>query len=251
MEREELLQLYKKEKDPNVKDRLMLNIRVRFENHSITEAAHSLGKVTSWGSKWYRRFAKAGLEGLQNLPRSGRPTQITGEETAGIRKGMDGRQYWTVGGARELISKVTGVTYSVSSVYKMLRRWGVLPQGAGKAARAQAARRGDRQVPEGARRTDTEEDRGGLHGGRAGRDNRYRRRPAQEGLHQEGEARRLHHYRLAREDGGLRPADHGRQGHVRAVRQVHHGEFCRLSEEGPPEVPEDGNDTGQGAAAHG
>ena len=42
MEREELLQLYKKEKDPNVKDRLMLNIRVRFENHSITEAAHYL-----------------------------------------------------------------------------------------------------------------------------------------------------------------------------------------------------------------
>ena len=124
MEREELLQLYKKEKDPNVKDRLTLNIRVRFENHSITEAAHSLGKVTSWGSKRYRRFAKAGLEGLQNLPRPGRPTRITGEETAGIRKEMDGRQYWTVGGARELISKVTGVTYSVSSVYKMLRRWG-------------------------------------------------------------------------------------------------------------------------------
>ena len=71
------MQLYKKEKDPNVKDRLMLNIRVRFENHSITEAAHSLGKVTSWGSKWYRRFAKAGLEGLQNLPRPGRPARIT------------------------------------------------------------------------------------------------------------------------------------------------------------------------------
>ena len=55
MKREELLQLYKKEKDPNVKDRLMLNIRARFEDHSITGVAHSLGKVTSWGSKWYRR----------------------------------------------------------------------------------------------------------------------------------------------------------------------------------------------------
>ena len=45
------MQLYKKEKDPSVKDRLMLNTRVRFENHSITGAAHSLGKVTSRGSK--------------------------------------------------------------------------------------------------------------------------------------------------------------------------------------------------------
>ena len=62
--------------------------------------------------------------GLQNLPRPGRPTRITGEETAGIRKERDGRQYWIVGGGRELISKVTGATYSVSSVYKMLRRCG-------------------------------------------------------------------------------------------------------------------------------
>ena len=47
MEREALLQLYKKEKDPSVKDRLMLNIRIRFEDHSMTGAAYPLGKVTS------------------------------------------------------------------------------------------------------------------------------------------------------------------------------------------------------------
>ena len=51
MKREELLQLYREEKDPNIKDRLMLNIKVRFEDVSITKAARSLGKVTSWGSK--------------------------------------------------------------------------------------------------------------------------------------------------------------------------------------------------------
>ena len=70
MKREELLQLYREEKDPNVKDRLMLNIKVRFEDVSITKAARSLGKATSWGSKWFSRFAKAGVEGLRNLPRS-------------------------------------------------------------------------------------------------------------------------------------------------------------------------------------
>ena len=42
----------------------------------------------------------------------------------GIRKETDGRQYRTVGGARELISKVTGAAYSVSSVYRTLRRRG-------------------------------------------------------------------------------------------------------------------------------
>ena len=45
MKREERLQLYREEKDPNVKDRLMLNIKVRFEDVSITKAARSLALV--------------------------------------------------------------------------------------------------------------------------------------------------------------------------------------------------------------
>ena len=39
MEREELLQRYKEEKDSNVKDRLMLVIRVLFDDVSITRDA--------------------------------------------------------------------------------------------------------------------------------------------------------------------------------------------------------------------
>ena len=123
MKREELLQLYREEKDPNVKDRLMLNIKVRFEDVSITKAARSLGKVTSWGSKWFNRFAKADVEGLRNLPRSGRPPRITREEAEKIRKEMDSKQYWTAAKTRELVSGETGVRYSLSSIYKMLKRW--------------------------------------------------------------------------------------------------------------------------------
>ena len=123
MKREELLQLYREEKDPNVKDRLMLNIKVRFEDVSITKAARSLGKVTSWGSKWFSRFAKADVEGLRNLPRSGRPPRITREEAEKIRKEMDSKQCWTAAKTRELVSGETGVRYSLSSTYKMLKRW--------------------------------------------------------------------------------------------------------------------------------
>ena len=59
MEKEETLQLYREEKDLNVKDRLMLNIRVRFDEASITTTARSLSRVTSWNNKWFNRFAKA------------------------------------------------------------------------------------------------------------------------------------------------------------------------------------------------
>ena len=47
MEREELLQRYKEEKDLNIKDRLMLNIRTKFDGVSITTAVCFLGNVTS------------------------------------------------------------------------------------------------------------------------------------------------------------------------------------------------------------
>ena len=67
MEGDEILQAYTKEKNPNVKDRLRLNIRVRFENYSITRAARSLGQVASWGSKWYGHFAEVGVAELQDL----------------------------------------------------------------------------------------------------------------------------------------------------------------------------------------
>ena len=58
MEREEMLQLYRDEKDSNVKYRRMLNIKVRFDSASITQTAWPLGKVASWGSKCLNRFAK-------------------------------------------------------------------------------------------------------------------------------------------------------------------------------------------------
>ena len=123
MKREELLQLYREEKDPSVKDRLMLIIKAKFDDASITKAAGSLGRVTSWGSKWFNRFARDGVEGLRNLPKCGRPPLITEEESERIQNELDGKNYWTVGKARELISKGTGVTYSISSVYRLLKHW--------------------------------------------------------------------------------------------------------------------------------
>ena len=61
--------------------------------------------------------------GCANLPKCGRPPLITEEESERIQNELDGKNYWTVGKARELISKGTGVTYSISSVYRLLKHW--------------------------------------------------------------------------------------------------------------------------------
>ena len=212
MKREELLQLYREEKDPNVKDRLMLNIKVRFEDVSITKAARSLGKVTSWGSKWFSRFAKADVEGLRNLPRSGRPPRITREEAEKIRKEMDSKQCWTAAKTRELVSGETGVRYSLSSIYKMLKRWEYSlkvpvkrhvrrpPDEEIVRFQEELARLIPQKIEEGFAMA-VQDESVVLADARPGRV--YTRK---------GRRGRLHRYRLPRKDDSLRTADHGRAG---------------------------------------
>ena len=247
MKREELLQLYREEKDPNVKDRLMLNIKVRFEDVSITKAARSLGKATSWGSKWFSRFAKADVEGLRNLPRSGRPPRITREEAEKIWKEMDGKQYWTAAKTRELVSGETGVRYSLSSIYKMLKRWEYSLK---VPVKRHIRRPPDEEIirfqEELARLIPQKIEEGYVV---AVQDESIVLADARPGKVYTKKGR-LHRYRLPRKDDSLRTADHGRPEHVRAVRQVHQGGFCGLPEEGIATVPEDPDHTGQGAAAH-
>ena len=79
MEREEMLQLYRDEKDSNVKYRRMLNIKVRFGSASITQTARSLGKVAFWGSKCFSHFAKMVGRDCGTCPGPGRPKRITKE----------------------------------------------------------------------------------------------------------------------------------------------------------------------------
>ena len=61
----ELVKRYKKEKDPDVKDRMLLNLLVERNGMSITKAARTLGRVPSWGAKWCSRYLEEGVMGLQ------------------------------------------------------------------------------------------------------------------------------------------------------------------------------------------
>jgi len=65
---------YKDERDADVRERILLVIRVLSDNQHIESVAHEIHRSRSWAYKWYMRYNyDQGIEGLKDQPRSGRP----------------------------------------------------------------------------------------------------------------------------------------------------------------------------------
>ena len=81
-----LLKIRRKEKDPAIRDRIMLNVHIERDGMSMSMAARHLGMAPSWGVKWHNRYLKEGIAGLQTRTRSGRPPRISGETLKAVKK---------------------------------------------------------------------------------------------------------------------------------------------------------------------
>ena len=83
MKYKQMLKVRKSEKDPQVRDRILLNVLVKRDGMSVTGAARHLGMAPSWGAKWHNRYLKEGIAGLDPYPL--RPP------TEDLRRGPEGR----------------------------------------------------------------------------------------------------------------------------------------------------------------
>ena len=61
MKYKQMLKIRKTEKDPQVRDRILLNVLVKRDGMSVTGAALHLGMAPSWGVKWHNRYLKEGI----------------------------------------------------------------------------------------------------------------------------------------------------------------------------------------------
>ena len=58
---------------------------VLVDNEQISRVAENeFHRSRWWAYKWVKRYAESGLEGLKNLPRTGRPPQVSGQNAKGI-----------------------------------------------------------------------------------------------------------------------------------------------------------------------
>ncbi len=73
---DELLQAYKKEKYGKKKERLHAMCIIKINESTIAETANQMFCTYNSVRNWLDSFEKYGLEGLEDLPRSGRPPLI-------------------------------------------------------------------------------------------------------------------------------------------------------------------------------
>lgn len=87
---EQLNSTYKKETDSNVKERILLVRRVRFDGLEASKVAEKeLNRTRWWTYKWLKRFDEDRFHGLKDQPRSGRPPKISEKRMYRIKTKFD------------------------------------------------------------------------------------------------------------------------------------------------------------------
>ena len=82
-----------------------------------------------WAYKWVKRYAESGLKGLKNLPRTGRPPQISGQKFAEIKRELsENLAGWRAKEVMNIIYEKTGVRYHEVHIYRLLHKWGFSPK---------------------------------------------------------------------------------------------------------------------------
>ena len=118
-------QLYKRESDADVKERMLLVLNVVYDNHIPAQVARDLHRSRTWASDWLKRYREEGREGLKNRSKSGRPPDIPQEIAYKIKSELSSsKQGWTTKQVNDIIIQESGVQYHQIYIYTLLRKWG-------------------------------------------------------------------------------------------------------------------------------
>jgi putative transposase len=124
--RRQLDSVYRKETNANIKERILLVKRVRYDKQEAANTTEiELDKTRTWAYKWLHRFDRDGLEGLKDKKRTGRPPDVPKDVMVKIRQELvDSNNGWDFRQVMDLIYKKTGVRYHEVHIYRLLHKWG-------------------------------------------------------------------------------------------------------------------------------
>ena len=125
LSKRELETLYRKESHTGLKERLLLVLKVEGDAMIPARVAKELHRSRTWTSAWLARYHEEGIDGLEDRPKSGRPSKLPKEVVIRIRKKLKERkQGWTTQQVHEMIVKEGNVHYHQIYIYSLLHRWG-------------------------------------------------------------------------------------------------------------------------------
>jgi transposase len=113
-----------------VREWILLVTRLRTDKEEASSVAEKeFHRSRWWPYKWLKRFDNAGLEGLKNKHRSGRPPEVSKETSISIRGELSENQSgWMAKEVMNLIYERTGVKYHEVHIYRLLHKWGFSPK---------------------------------------------------------------------------------------------------------------------------
>lgn len=121
----ELAQLYKRESNLKIKERLLLTLRVEVDGEVPAHVAQELHRSKPWASYWLDRYNKGGIEGLKDKPRCGRTPHLPSEIAIKIRKKLiESKQGWSTKQVNDIIVGESGIQYHYTHIYRLLHKWG-------------------------------------------------------------------------------------------------------------------------------
>lgn len=123
--RSKLEELYRVEESSDVKERLLLILRVEGDGMIPARVAKELHRSRPWTSFWLERYRDKGVDGLKDKPRSGRPSKLSQQVQFEIKRELSSRkQGWTTDQVTQLIAERGKIKYHFTHIYRLMHRWG-------------------------------------------------------------------------------------------------------------------------------
>ena len=118
--KEELITLYKKEKNSRIKERLLAIIYL-YDNNTLEDTSKLLNRSISSIKRWLRAWNNNGYNGLKPRFRGGRKPKLSYDEWMKILKEIDNKGY-TIKDVVVYIKDSRGVFVAYKTVWRILRK---------------------------------------------------------------------------------------------------------------------------------
>jgi transposase len=127
-------QLYRTTKDPRLRTRAQMVFLAAEQRLKVPQIAAIVRESEATVLRWLKRYLAEGMEGLQDAPRPGRPSEITAEYRAALLAAVRRRprslhlpfSLWTLQRLADYLAERTGLRVSDETVRRALKDAGIV-----------------------------------------------------------------------------------------------------------------------------
>jgi transposase len=134
MQSQVLDQLYRTTRDPRLRTRAQMVFLAAEQRLKVPQIAAIVRESEATVLRWLKRYLAEGMEGLQDAPRAGRPSEITAEYRAALLAAVRRRprslhlpfSLWTLQRLADYLAERTGLRVSDETVRRALKDAGIV-----------------------------------------------------------------------------------------------------------------------------